>query len=222
MKNCRALCALVLAMMLAGVSVGQAEVIDRIMVTVSGEAITLSRVRFMHAYLKVTGGEGMGRPLPDPAALSQGDVLEILEDDAIIFGLAARLPMVGANSESVHGRRQWFREQFGDAQSLDTFVDTWGFDADEQWRFFQRREVIEGFIKLKIGAYSRIPPKDLKAFFEENQAHYAGSLESMRSDVENDYRIAHQSETFDHWIENYKRNHRDIVRYTDAGPDGGN
>lgn len=202
--------ALIAALSLCGAARAAAVTVDRIVVTVGGEAITWSRIQFVQAFLAATGGEGMGRAVP--GELDAAAVQRILEDDAIIYSLASRLPMVEASEAEIADRIAWFHGVFPTEDALNAFVERWGFDAERQRAFFARRELIEEFIELKIGSFADLPERELRAWYEERAERYGAPFDEVHSQVGRDYAREQRGAAYGDWITSYRRNHRDMIR----------
>lgn len=214
----RAATGLVFAALLSTAAAARGEVIDRVVVSVGGEVITESRIRFMQAFLQVTHGQGLGRPLASVEGMSLEDVQRVLEDDAILYGMASRLPIIEVSPDDIRKRIQWFRSQFEDDAAFDGFVEGWGFDRGEQWRFFRRRLAIDAFIALKIGAFATVPERELEAYYQAHADAYDAPLMEVRAKVQADYAAANQARTFEAWMEAYRRNHSDMIHSPGGEP----
>lgn len=192
----------------------QAEIyIDEIMVTVNGQAITHSKVELLRAYLAVTKGEGMGRPIPHWQSISVEDALRLLEEDSIMLSMSSRLSRALIEGERVEAQLQWFKAQFPDAETHRKFIETWGFDRQRQRAFFADRLRVSDFIDVKVGAFIAAPDAELDAFLEERRDIYGPiTLESDRERLSLDYARYRRGERYEAWIRGYMNNHREAVR----------
>lgn len=187
------------------------EVVDTILVTANEEPVTRSHLAFMGAYLKVTGGERMGRPVsthPDEATLRR-----ILEEDALLYGMAARLGALEPSPAEVLVMEAWFRAKFFDEGAWSTFVQHWGFDELARREFFTRRLRIEKFIALKVGGAEVPTEGELREFYNDQSNTWdQRPFEEVRGEVVALWRTTRQQERFSVWMESYQKNHRDALQ----------
>lgn len=202
---------LVFLLLVIPVGVSAGEVVDTILVTANEEPVTRSRMLFMSAYLEVTGGERMGRPVP--ARPDEQALRRILEEDALLFGMAARLGALEPTPAEVIQMETWFRGKFSDDVAWSTFVQHWGFDDLARREFFTRRLRIEGFIALKVGGTEAPTEGELRQFYNTRIETWGNRpFEEVRGEVATVWKATRQEERFTTWMEAYQKNHRDALQ----------
>lgn len=193
---------------------------DAIVVVVNGEAITASRIQFMAAYLEVTGGDGIGRPLAVYGPLSPEVARQVVEDDALLTGMADRLPVIEVRDEEILSMRRWFQGAFVSPEAFAAFTALWGFGEAEQVDFFARRLRVQKFVDLKIGAYAAIPDRELQAWYSDRSSQFGGRpFQEVREDVARAYDAERREERFRDWMAAYRKDHPDALRIPARGGD---
>ena len=180
----RWLSALVALFLVPGVSPG--DVVDRVLVTVNGEVVTESDIRWEIAL------DPDIEPL-DLSAENRRSMLERVIDQRILIQEASKVPQNPPTDEQIQQYiRNTFIERFASAEAFRTRIRKVGLDLATLREIVGRRLTLLKYVDFRFRSFVIVQPDEIERYYNEvalprmkNRGGNIRSREEMRSQIEN-------------------------------------
>ncbi|MGH9790349.1 MAG: hypothetical protein ACRD5W_03990 [Candidatus Acidiferrales bacterium] len=138
-------------------ALAQGKVVDRIVAIIEGDVITLSEVRELGAFNRLTGGN----------QLSDEELLERLINQWIVTNEAGATRFAGIDSEALDRSYSALVAEFPSAEAFDSRLRELGIDESAVRRQLRRQLLLEGYLDQKYRFLVRIDDASIEAYYRE-------------------------------------------------------
>ncbi|MGH9815838.1 MAG: hypothetical protein ACRD5F_14815 [Candidatus Acidiferrales bacterium] len=200
-------------------TLAQSKVVDRIVAIIEGDVITLSEVRELGAFNRLTGGN---QP-------SEAEMLERLINQWIVTKEAEGARFAAIDSAALDRSYAALVAQFPSAEAFDARLRELGMDESAVRRQLRRQLLLQGYLDQKYRFLVRIDDASIEAYYREVFApqmtacgQQAPPLDQVRSQIREVLAQQAMTRMAETWLEESRERLRiEIRRQARAQPPGG-
>jgi len=156
---------MVLCASLLFMSMGHAELIDRVVAAVNNEVITLSELRQAVAFNAALGGKGNGRQM-------ELETREGLINGRLLLQEAYRLRFAEVSEQDIAAEVGRLRQRLGSEDAYRAFLAGTGLNEERLSRMLGDRLLVERFVEKKIGLFARVSRDEAQGYFQDHQNEF--------------------------------------------------
>lgn len=138
-------------------TLAQSKVVDRIVAIIEGDVITLSEVRELGAFNRLTGGH----------QLSDAEMLERLINQWIVTKEAEGARFAGIDGQALERAYNKLAAEFPSAAAFDARLRELGMDEPAVRRQLRRQLLLQGYLDQKYRFLVRIDDSSIEAYYRE-------------------------------------------------------
>ena len=162
---------MVLCAFLLFVSVGHAELIDRVVAAVNNDVITLSELRQAVAFNAELSGKGSKNSRQVELETREG-----LINGRLLLQEAYRLKFADVSGLDVAVEIERLRRRLGSEEAYRTFLARTDLTEERLGKMLGDRLLVERFVEKKIGLFARVSREEAQSYFQD----HPGEFKDMR------------------------------------------
>ena len=158
---------------------GDNRVVDRVVVVIENQVLTLSELEFETRVALVQRGGVRAAEAPLDEQTLRG-ALELAINQRLLVAGADRLQAFQAERSEVEARLRTFRERFEDEPALLAFLARHDADLEQLTAVLERGVRAERILDSRIRLRAQVSEAEVRRYWEQNKATLGGPYEAVR------------------------------------------